>query len=87
MAVAVVTEHAAVRTHLYITGLFDGDPTCRFCRMETETVRHIIGCCEALGRQLYNFFGKLCAEPEDIIKASVRDLCVFVTGIGLLNRC
>jgi hypothetical protein len=21
-------------------GLFDGDPTCRFCRMETETVQH-----------------------------------------------
>jgi hypothetical protein len=29
--------------------LFDGDPTCRFYRMETETAHHIICCCEALG--------------------------------------
>jgi hypothetical protein len=28
-------------------GLFDGDPTCRFCGKETETVQHITRCCEA----------------------------------------
>ena len=42
MVVAITTGHAPVRRHLYIMGLFDGDPTCRFCRMETETVQHII---------------------------------------------
>jgi hypothetical protein len=36
--VAVRTGHGPVRRHLCIAGLFDGDPTCRFCRMETETV-------------------------------------------------
>jgi hypothetical protein len=44
MAVAILTGHAPLRRHLNIMGLFDGDPTCRFCRMETETVQHIICC-------------------------------------------
>jgi hypothetical protein len=48
MVAAIVTGHAPVRRHLYIMGLFNGDPACRFCRMETETVQHIISCCEAL---------------------------------------
>ena len=38
MVVAILTGHASVRGHLYIMGLFDADPTCRFCRLETETV-------------------------------------------------
>jgi hypothetical protein len=33
-----LTGHAPVRGHLHTMGLFDGDPTCRFCRKETETV-------------------------------------------------
>jgi hypothetical protein len=43
-------------------GLFDGDPTCRFCGSETETAHHIICRCEALARQCYKFFGKLFVE-------------------------
>ena len=82
MVVAILTGHAAVRRHLYIMGLFDGDPTFRFCRMETETVQHITCCCEALACQRYSVSGKLFAEP-----ASVRDLCLFVRGTGLLNLC
>jgi hypothetical protein len=74
MVVAILTEHAPVRRHLKIMGLFDGDPTCRFCRMETETVQHIICCCEALARQRYNVFGRLIAERKDVSTASVRDL-------------
>jgi hypothetical protein len=42
MVVVILTGHTAVRGHLYTVGLFDGDPTCRFCRKKTETVRHII---------------------------------------------
>jgi ribonuclease HI len=84
MAVAVLTGHAPVRRHLHIMGLFDGDPTCRFCRMETETVQHIICCCKALARQCYNVFGKLIAEPKDISTASIRDLCLYIRGRGLL---
>jgi hypothetical protein len=87
MAVAVLTGHAPVRRHLHIMGPFDGDPTCRFCRMETETVQHIICCCEVSARQRYNFFGKLFAEPKDIRTASVRDLCLFMRDTGLLNLC
>jgi hypothetical protein len=63
-------------------GLFDGDPTCTFCRMEIETMQHIICCCEVLARQRYNVFGELSAEP-----ASVRDICLFTRGTGLLNLC
>jgi len=87
MVVAILTGHAPVRGHLYIMGLFDGDPTCRFCRMETERVQHIICCCEALACQRYYVFGKLTVEPRDISTASVRDLCLFIRGTGLLYLC
>jgi hypothetical protein len=82
MAVAILMGHDPVRKHLYIMGLFNGDPTCRFCRMETETVQHIICCCEVLACQHYNF-----AEPKDVSTASVRNLCLFIRGTGLLNVC
>jgi hypothetical protein len=68
-------------------GLFDRDPTCRFCGMETETAQHIICYCEVLARQRYNVFGKLFVEPKDIRTASVRDLCLYIRGTGLLNLC
>jgi hypothetical protein len=87
MVVAILTGHAPMRRHLNIMGLFDGDATCRFCRMETETVQHITCCCEALARQSYNVFGRLIAETEDVSTASVRDLCLFIRGTGLLNLC
>jgi hypothetical protein len=66
-------------------GLLDGDPICRFCRKETETVEHIICCCEALSLQRYNVFGNTYFEPKYISTASVRDLCHFIGGTGLLN--
>jgi hypothetical protein len=87
MVVAILTGHAPVRRHLNIMDLFDGDPTCRFCRMKTETVQHIICCCKALVRQRYYVFGRLIAEPKYISTASVRDLCLFIRGTGLLNLC
>jgi hypothetical protein len=85
MVVAILTGHVPVRRHLYIMGLFDRDPTCRFCRMETETVQHIICCCEVLARQRYNVLGKLIAEPKDISSASIKDFCLFIRGTGLMN--
>jgi hypothetical protein len=48
MAVAILKGHAPVRKYLHIMGPSDGDPTCRFCGMQTETVQHIICCCEVL---------------------------------------
>jgi len=87
MAIAIYTGHAPVRGHLYIMGLFDGDPICRVCGMETETVQHIICCCEELAHQHYNVFGRLSVEPKDISTASIRDLCLFVRGTGLLWLC
>jgi hypothetical protein len=48
--------------------------------VETETVQHIICCCEVLARQRYNVFGKLIAEPKDISTTSVRDLWLFIRG-------
>jgi len=81
------TGHAAVRGHLFIMGLSDGDPICRFSGMETETVQHIICCCEALGRHRYNIFGKPTVETKDISTASTRDLYLFIRGAGLLRLC
>jgi len=68
-------------------GMFDGDPTCRFCKMEAETVQHIICYSETLARQRYNVFGRLIAEPKDISTASKKDLCPFRRGAGLMNLC
>jgi hypothetical protein len=86
IAVAILTGHVPLRRHLYIMGQFDGDSTCRFCRMETETVQHIICCCEVLAHQRYNDFGKLFAEPEDVNTASERTFA-SIRGTGLLNLC
>jgi hypothetical protein len=85
LTVAIFTGHAPVRGHMYTMGLFDGDPTCRFCRKETEAVQHIICCCEALARQRYSVFGNLFVEPKEISTASVRDLCLCIKGTRLLN--
>jgi hypothetical protein len=78
---------AVLTGHPYIMGLFEGDPTCRFCRKEAEIVQYIICCCEALACQRYNVFGNSLVEPKDIGTASVRDLCLFIRGTGLLNVC
>jgi hypothetical protein len=83
MVVVILTGHASVKGHLYIMGLLDGDPTCRFCRKETETVQHIICCCEALARQRFNIFGDSLVEPKDVSTASVNDLCLFIRGLRL----
>jgi hypothetical protein len=83
--VAIFTGHAPVRKHLVVMGLFDGSPTCRFCRKETETVHHIICCSEVLACQRYTVLGNFFIEPKDISTASVRDLCLFIKGRGLLN--
>jgi hypothetical protein len=85
MMVAIFMGHAPVGGHLYTMGLFDGDPNCRFCRKETETVQQITCCCEALARQHYNVFGNLIVTPKDISTASTKDLCLYIKGTGLLN--
>jgi hypothetical protein len=75
MVAAVLVGHPPVRKHVHVMGLFDGDPNCRFCRLEIETVRHIICCCEALACNHYNFFGKLFDEPKDISTTSLKYIC------------
>jgi hypothetical protein len=56
-----------------------------FAGWRLETVKHITCCCEVLAHQRYNFFGRLSAEPTDISTASIKDLCLFIRGTGLLN--
>jgi hypothetical protein len=85
LTVAIFMGHAPVRGHLYTMGLFDGDPTCRFCRKETETLQHITCCCEALAHQRYSVFGNLTVAPKDISTASIKDLYLYIKGTGLLN--
>jgi hypothetical protein len=87
MITAVYTGHAHVRGHLFIIGLFEEDPNCRCCGMETETVQHIVCRREELARQRYDVFGKIIIEPKDISTASLRDLCFFIRSAGLLRLC
>jgi hypothetical protein len=83
LSVAILTGHAPVRGHLRTIGLFERDPSCRFCGMETETVQHLVCRREALSRQRYNVFGELILEPKDLSTATVRDLCLFIRNTGL----
>jgi len=85
MVVAILTGHASVKGRLRTMGLFNGDPSCRFCGMETETVQHITCCCESLARERYNVFGELSVKPKEISTPSVMDLCLFMRETGLLN--
>jgi hypothetical protein len=78
MVVVILTGHAAVTKHLCTMSLFEGDPSCRFCRKEAATVQHIIFCCEVLAHQRFNMFGDLLVEPKYISTASVRDICLFI---------
>jgi len=87
MVIAILTGRASVKGRLRTMGLFNGDPSCRFYGMETETVQHITCCCESLAWQRYNILGKLSVKPKEISTASVRDLCLFIRETGLLNLC
>jgi len=55
--IAILTGHAPVIGRLRVMGLFNGDPSCRFCGMETETVQHIACCCESA---LQSFWDPVC---------------------------
>jgi hypothetical protein len=85
MMVAILTGHAPVRTHLRTMGLCEGDPVCRFCGQEAEIVQHIICRCEAMARRRFNVFGDSVVKPKVIRAVTVRDLCLFIRGIRLLN--
>jgi hypothetical protein len=87
MIVAFLTGHDPLKKHLNTMSLFHGNPDCRFCKMETEIMYHIICCCEVLACQHYNFFGKFFVEPKDISMSSLKDLCLFVRDIGLMILC
>ena len=78
LVAAILTGHAPMRGHLLTIGLFDGDPSCRFCGMENETVQHLVCRCGALSRQRFNVFEEPTTEPKDICTATLGDL-------GLLN--
>jgi hypothetical protein len=87
MVVAILTGHAPVGMHLRTMGLFEGDPACRFCGQQAETVQHIICRCEAMACRFFNVFRDLVVKPKAILVATVRDLCLFIRGIRLLNLC
>jgi hypothetical protein len=42
---------------------------------------------EALACQRCNFFGKFSAEPKYTSMASLKSLCLFVRGTGLMKQC
>jgi hypothetical protein len=42
MVVAILIGDVPVRRHLSIMGRFNGDPICRFCRMETKSAAYYL---------------------------------------------
>ena len=55
--------------------------------LETETVQHLVCCCEALSRQRYNVSGELTTEPNVICTATVTNLRLFISHTGLSKLC
>jgi hypothetical protein len=84
---AILTGHAPVRSHMQTIGLYDGDPSCRLCGMETETAQHLVCYCEALSPKRFNAFGEPTIEPNVISTAMVRDLCLFIRNTGISKLC
>ena len=83
MVVTILTGHVPVRRHMYIMGLFDGAPTCRIYRMDTETGQHITCFCEMLTRQRYSVLvSYLLNQMICISTASVRDLYLCISSTG-----
>jgi hypothetical protein len=64
MVVAFLTGHDPVKKHLNTLRVFDGDPNCRFCKLETETAYHIICCCEALVASIIISLGSSSVNPN-----------------------
>jgi hypothetical protein len=87
LTAAILTGHAPVRGHLRTMSLFDGDPSCRLCGLETQTLQHLVCCCEALSGQRYNVLGELTIEPNVIRTVTVKDLCLFIGNTGLYKLC
>jgi hypothetical protein len=78
LTAAILIGHVPVRGNLRTDGLYDGDPSCRLCVLETETVQHLVCCYEALSRQRYNAFGEFIIEPKAISRATIKDLSLFI---------
>jgi hypothetical protein len=77
MVTTILTGHAPMIKHLRTTGLFEGDPTCRYCRKEAETVHLIICGCEVLARQRCSVFGYPSVEPLPLYKRHRATLSVL----------
>ncbi|CAG9819561.1 unnamed protein product [Phaedon cochleariae] len=76
----LMTGHAPVKEHLARMGLYNGDPSCRLCDKEPETVAHILCRCEALDRRRQKIFGQPVGEPEIFNSHPVKDLYRLVQG-------
>jgi len=79
MAVAILTGHAPV----YYGPVWWGSNLQILQDSDWNSAAYYL-LCEALARQRYNIFGRLTVEPST---ASVRDLCLFIRGTGLLYLC
>jgi hypothetical protein len=86
MVVAILTGHAPVRKHLRPMGLFKGTPPADSADRRPKQCS-IVCHCEGMARWRFDVFVDSVVEPNDISTASVRNLCLFIRGTGLLNLC
>jgi hypothetical protein len=76
MVAAFLTGHASVKKYLNIMGFFDGDPNCRFCKQETESVPYYLllwltNTTISLGSSLQNL--KIYAQTDGIYSTNARN--------------
>jgi len=79
--VGMFTGHYAVRRHLYKMGLV-GDPFCRECELDEETVAHFLGCCDRYAAVRIRIFG--ADRPPDLTfsRATGVKVLEFVRSVG-----
>ena len=85
---ATLTGHVPVRGHLRAVGLYDGDPSCRFCGTGDRNSAAPCLLLRGLVCQRYNVLGELTVEPNVILcTATVKDLCLCISHTGLSKLC
>jgi len=81
----LLTGHAAVKDRLITMNLYNGDPSCRLCNGEPETVTHILYDCGALDRRRQLIFGQPKIDQAIIRNHPGKALYDLVQGTKVLE--
>jgi hypothetical protein len=75
-----MTGHCNLRKHLHTMAIFTGNPVCRLCKDDEETVFHIVFECKVLARGWFNLLG-LTNPGKEIDKNLVNRLLDLINPL------